>query len=82
MTIQEAVKSGKKYKRAKNSDWLYPNTPYLVSLEGILATDWEIEEEKIELTRTQVIEAYRSTRRPDLQQLLDMLASLGFKDVR
>ncbi len=44
MTIQEAINSGKRYKRGSNTTWLDPNgKQYYFDVADVLATDWEIE---------------------------------------
>lgn len=67
MNIIEAIKSGKKFRRpghahwfyiGKNQDYIeyqtdYGNRRYNVTLNDIFADNWEIEEEKIEITKTQ-----------------------------
>jgi hypothetical protein len=62
MNIIDAVKSGKKFKRPgyiwTSSENL--NRDYLrLTKDDILATDWEIEERKIEITETEFDEAVR-----------------------
>ena len=54
MTIQEAIKTGKKFKRKHKEWWLYPLIPYngekvgvtdysmIIYISDILAEDWEI----------------------------------------
>jgi hypothetical protein len=62
MTIQEAIQSGKPFRRKMNNKffqaWNQPEwMTFSFSVEDILATDWELKEEKIELTRDQVVHA-------------------------
>jgi hypothetical protein len=59
MNLIEAVKSGKRFRRAvspKGFDqpWYGQNKSYLFEHHDILATDWEIEERKIEITESQL----------------------------
>lgn len=52
MNFLEAVKSGKKFRRP-GRDWYYPVEPvvfYAISKQDMLATDWEVEEKKVEIT--------------------------------
>lgn len=53
LTIIDAVKSGKRRKRACNPGWEKPDLSYIYRTEDILATDWEIEEKKIEITESE-----------------------------
>ena len=55
MNIIDAVKSGKRARRLKR-DWDYHDFNNLTR-EDILATDWEIEERKIEITESDFDEA-------------------------
>lgn len=70
MTIQEAIKNGKRFKRPcfPRQNWMYipkgcvqitriDGVPYTLDITDLLADDWEVEEEKIELTRTQFFKA-------------------------
>lgn len=74
MTLQEAIKSGKPFKRksGKEMDYLIINKEGYVSIfkyqfdrislskEDILATDWEIEEERISLSAAEIRAAFYS----------------------
>ena len=75
MNIIEAVKSGKIFRRKswthgesviEMSDGLY-FTPsynaqrYIPCLSDIIADDWETEEKKVEITRSQIKKAWRKT---------------------
>lgn len=70
MTIQEAIKSGKKFRRPRMKgtafDGWYVNEPGAVShgfgsyggsfsYQDLLADDWEIEEKKVEITRDKLM---------------------------
>lgn len=101
MTLQEAIKSGKRFKRA-GGEYFYSNGKYLLdmedinalhgtlNLEDILADDWEIEEEKLELTAGQIREVLMESRlhvqrflSPDSSVRLDIdtiIKRLGFKE--
>lgn len=56
MTIQEAINSGKPIRRKSDKFWIDYNfhQRFYINVEEILADDWEIEEEKIEITRSQL----------------------------
>jgi hypothetical protein len=62
MNLIEAVRSGKPFKRKIwNNPSFYPSFELAVnelSSSDILADDWEIQEEKIEITRKQLRLAY------------------------
>lgn len=70
MTIQEAIKSGKRFRRP-GTQWLYSKAigditlhfnktdqpvvgTYGICIDELFAGDWEIEEEAIEITRSQL----------------------------
>lgn len=62
MTLQEAIKSGRKFSRKFRSAWISPSDEYFssISFEDILATDWEVESEplkKRELSAKDIREA-------------------------
>lgn len=57
MNIIEAVKSGKPFKRPGYVNWSSPDAAIEVMPHEILATDWEIEERKIEITESEFDEA-------------------------
>ena len=57
MNILDAIKSGKIKKRTSNPEWEDPSKRYLYTTDDILATDWEIEERKIEITESEFDEA-------------------------
>lgn len=100
MTIQEAIKSGRKFRRPGDRGWFDPSLEtfrfsYIYGHE-ILADDWEIEaeEEKIEIAKHQLIDAFYKaqssthanvsyrTASPHLNQQslpLAMAKELGFK---
>ena len=58
MTLQEAIKSGKRFKRPFDAAWIEPVTGYYLEGEDILADDWEIEEQKVEITKSKLADAY------------------------
>jgi hypothetical protein len=64
MTIQEAIKSGKDF-RHEYGAWMYvhpkcgvlwrsTNTDVEISVDQILSSGWQIEEEKVTITREQL----------------------------
>lgn len=74
MNLIEAIKSGKRFKRPKfehpslrdenkyPDGWVTPNHfNYIFAREDVLADDWEIEEEKIEITCNQLSKAWDKT---------------------
>ena len=58
LSIIEAVKSGKPYRR-KGEPWRCRDNKEFV--EDILATDWEIEERKIEITESEFNEVWNAS---------------------
>lgn len=100
MTIIEAIKSGKRFKRKKDSFGIWieavmsdgnyfkgSSSLGLLPCE-ILADDWEIEEEKINLTKAQVIQSFIIAAKenfkdkykdPDREFMQLFLENLGFK---
>jgi len=67
MTLIEAVKFGRRFKRDESSGWHGRDKEYPVaylSKEDILADDWKLEpeqEQKIELTKNEIDEAWCET---------------------
>lgn len=49
MTIQEAIRSERKYKRESWDFWHDAKSPFAYNTEDILADDWEIEREPREI---------------------------------
>ncbi len=78
MTLQEALKSGKKIKRSIHTLFSTPSTYY--SPEEVLATDWETEVEQVLLTEAQVIEALynEAIANPSIK---NVLKRLGFTEM-
>lgn len=58
MTLQEVVKSGKRFKRSNDSFWLKLNakeSPFLILKEAdIFATDWEVENKVVTINEAQL----------------------------
>lgn len=89
MTIIEAFKSGRKFKRKVMTRWLqvppddrFGPSPNGYSVEDILADDWEIEEEKIELTSRQIQKVLFNERffLHHGSRTVEVLKALGFKE--
>lgn len=84
MTLIEAIKSGRMVRMSSIISAVYvdPNN-YSFNKNEILSNDWEIEEEKIELTADEIKEAIYSNN--DLSRRVSdiyanrVLESLGFK---
>lgn len=69
MTLQEAIKSGKRFKRLCETPRSWRTTgrygiqysteriDIVLSTDDILAEDWEVEEKKIEITKSQLLKA-------------------------
>lgn len=68
MTIQEAIKSGKKIKRNHWDCWINTATEFTIEIriESILADDWEIVKEKQKITLT--VEQIRAALKTDTVQ--------------
>lgn len=83
MTIIEAIKSGKRFRRGcgEFSKWAANGEfQYILRKEDILATDWEVEEEKIEVTKEQLREAWDSFMFPQPDMFAAFARKLGFKE--
>jgi|GEM_PF-2655035 hypothetical protein len=96
MNVIEAIKSGKRFRRASwnKGDWAEPhegeevlrNTMY----DALIADDWEVEQQVICVTKTQVLQAWargfakwsaKPEYTPDhLSPLPEFLEELGFKE--
>lgn len=79
MTIQEAIKSGKRYRLKHRETWLSerPVDLYHVSKDDLLSLDWEIEEDKIELSKTQIIRAIAKIAKERATERRSVLEFLG-----
>jgi hypothetical protein len=83
MTLIEAVESGKPFKRTCWSSYERMDKRNILGLstEDILADDWEIQEEKIEITREQLRWAYHEAPSDDPdKEFSEMARLLGFKN--
>lgn len=92
MNIIEAIKSGRVFKRPKskqlNKIELDSEDYYTILIKDLIAEDWEIEEEKIEITKDQLKKAFaKSCCQINIDEVsiptydLRILAQeLGFKD--
>lgn len=82
-------RKGCKFQKHKNTLWRKPNEGNrsfedginVLSLEDILADDWEIEEEKIEITRTQFFKAFEGLRldQPSDRAQESVLAEIAYR---
>lgn len=92
MTIQEAIKSGKRFKRLlwdkfyENVDHTrgYDEITRFFTLDEIMATDWEIEEQKITITARQLFLAFdvaviHSDKIYYIEKFKDLSHQLGFR---
>ena len=90
MTLKEAINSGKDFKRIVNPTWLSldenddikiiaDGSSFLATMnkEDILADDWEVKEEKLELTAAQIEDSFRTYLEGDFEEFI---RSLGFKE--
>lgn len=91
MNIIEAVQSGKMFRRKHSSQWYAPfdpaiNPPQMLAFyhSDLLLDDWEVEEEKIEVTKRQLKHVFENTAfslfDDDKTKAFDYFAKkLGFK---
>lgn len=78
MNIVDAIKSGKRFKRAKNTVWvehheaqdLLKNIDY----QALIADDWEVEEERVTITKRQLEAAWKKVIVYDSPIVRDLLA--------
>lgn len=82
MTIIEAIKSGKPFRRKGEKNW-YGNSPdaakmfHIESMNvfchyaSIIADDWEVEEKKIEITHSQLLKAIAAVAKKECETLGD-----------
>lgn len=64
LSIIDALKSGKNFRRKLHNWGMLTNNAcveYTLDKEDILATDWEIEERKIEITESEFDEAWKDS---------------------
>lgn len=83
MTLIEAVRSGKPFRRKCWSQGYHVLDIYKTiacSLEDILADDWEIQEEKIEITERQLRRIYQDVFGERPYSFDEFLKRLGFKN--
>lgn len=98
MKLEEAIKSGKPFRRLDCDSYIECDSYGMFSWsngfmgivrldkEDVLADDWEIEEEKLELTKEEIKEAYIITNLELYGQRIDtntfykaFIEKLGFK---
>jgi len=60
MKITDAVSSGIRFRRPSTGYWLQPNEHLFLYSSDILATDWFLDEQVVELRASQVREALHS----------------------
>lgn len=87
MNIIDAIRTGKRFRRANVTDvWFLSTTPHHFSVEDVLADDWEIEEQTVTVTRTQILAALYSSHfgqhRPYEDPYEAILNRLGFEEDR
>lgn len=90
MDLISAIRSGKPFKRKNHETWKPYAGQVVFSKQDVLATDWEIQEEKIERTAEQIRKAVRSAlydascarrnSRPSLPEEEFVIKELGFKE--
>jgi hypothetical protein len=59
MNIQDAARSGKRFRRRGRSHWIATGNVYSLSRESLAADDLEIEEEAVCITKSDLFDAYR-----------------------
>lgn len=82
MNIIEAVRSGKKFKRKGGFEYFDYSTheEFIIKKEAILATDWEVEENKVEVTRTKFEKVWNIVRLNDNFYMQTTTQSKMFKE--
>jgi len=87
MKLQEVFESKRRFKRAKDMYWHKPmigTDTYLFSKEEIAANDWELDEKKLNLGQSEILNAIDSVRMRLIvgkQDFIDgVLQELGFYD--
>jgi hypothetical protein len=96
MNVIEAIKSGKRFRRASwnPGDWAEPHEAEEVlkntMFEALMAEDWEVEQQVISVTKTQVCAAWSKAMAkwaakpeytpPHMTPLPEFLEELGFKE--
>jgi hypothetical protein len=61
MTLQEAIQTGKRFKRGKDTYWhrcMFGRETFLFSKEDISAMDWEVEIKKVTITKADLMRAF------------------------
>lgn len=61
MNLIQALKSGKRFRRQFRLKWFTDELSFNFSKIDLLAEDWEVEEEKVTITRTQLIESLKES---------------------
>ncbi len=69
VTIQEAIKGGKRFKRPGHEEWFINGSTYFYAgafrYEDILAEDWIVEETPLQVTKDQLASAIRAAMKGD-----------------
>jgi hypothetical protein len=87
MRFNEALESGKRFKRTCSPVWrdppsTHPHSVDWFSTTEILAADWEVEEERISLSAAEIEKAFDNVTAPSSEGTLTaFLRQLGFKHV-
>jgi hypothetical protein len=96
MNVIEAIKSGKRFRRASwnPKDWAQPHEAQEVlkntMFQALIAEDWEVEQQVISVTKTQVCAAWSKSLAkwsarpeytpPHMTPLPEFLKELGFTE--
>jgi hypothetical protein len=85
MTLSKAIMSGKRYRQKYSDIWHEPNGAYRFSTGDIISDDWEVEEDKVEISLSQLTAACYGLRDSDgycslsTRQVTELAQILGFK---
>jgi len=83
MTLHEAILTGKRFKRENDPCWykLMEGTQcYFFSRADILATDWEVEEKKVTLTKESLLKALKRASESGRMFPLSLMKELGLEE--
>ena len=81
MNILQAIDSGKSFKRKGSKTWNgnHPEYTYDFTYQDLLATDWEIEERKIEITESEFDAAISGVSQKHDSSLYSILHDLKYR---
>lgn len=79
MTLQDAIKSGKRFKRTLYEYYIHRTDTIGFTVTEVLADDWEIEEVKLTFTQHELAEAISICRQSPLLHNSIHLAECIFK---